>query len=928
MKILCIIGRSQYGSVRRFVLEIAEQMTLCGMQVTILDGTNEREYYKQRKQVIQQNFDVVFSINGMLLDQEESLNVLLKNKPLYCVYLMDHPAYHYKRLMTKYPYVLVLTPDRYHMRYVDDYLENIYATSFLPHGGCCLESDIYWVQRLYDITFMGSYTSPDKVREQFQKYPLFIAEMMRVTAEKMLKCCGSTLETTVEHYLEEHEIKVSKEEFIELINECRVVDKYVRAVSRDKVIRTLVEAEIKVHVFGDGWGEFICDSEKKKYLVIHSRLNYEESLNIVTNSKISLNVMPWFKDGSHDRVISAMLCGAVCLTDDSKWLQEEFQEGDTIYYYSLNGIKYLPAKVKSILESPEKSEKVAMNGKRIAQQRHTWAHRALEVLDYCSIVLENINNEKERKKYFQQVFIPNIYLIKKICSVKKYYYKQQFLYGTRKMREIIDDIIEVLPKYIWWSNKNNVFIGNINEKDILEGLNILTIAQEKKDYIYLTDILEQKWLSLLYDMQEKYILIEDNKEIKRENYIIERSRCGAYTIASILDGKKRYLHSVDNPYEEAQILAESWFDVDHYDYIVYGLGLGYHIQALLEIDEAICVIVIETDPNILSISKDYGEIYAEEYLSRIQIVDDRKFNLFPMVLEQNKQAKVVVHYPSLLNMSDCRYKKWLEHYFIEYTSANTQAARLNGNFVRNVPIIKHEVTELLPQFISKTVYIIAAGPSLDRNIEQLRKISKEEIILATGTVLKKLCNIGIIPDYVIIIDGGASTFEQTKGITMSDVPLLYLPTVYHKILTEYPGKRYVVCQAGFEKSEIYASEHGYPLYQSGGSVTTTALDVMIRLQVSRVVFVGLDLAYTQNRSHAEDTAGVRGIQGNCMVCDIYGKMIPSAKNLEVYRNWIEKRIILPDAKNIEFIDATEGGAMIRGTKVMKLEDIVKNVNEQ
>lgn len=64
MKILCIIGQSQYGSVRRFVLEIAEQMTLCGMQVTILDGTNEREYYKQREQVIQENLVTINKILG------------------------------------------------------------------------------------------------------------------------------------------------------------------------------------------------------------------------------------------------------------------------------------------------------------------------------------------------------------------------------------------------------------------------------------------------------------------------------------------------------------------------------------------------------------------------------------------------------------------------------------------------------------------------------------------------------------------------------------------------------------------------------------------------------------------------------------------------------------------------------------------------
>lgn len=46
-------------------------------------------------------------------------------------------------------------------------------------------------------------------------------------------------------------------------------------------------------------------------------------------------------------------------------------------------------------------------------------------------------------------------------------------------------------------------------------------------------------------------------------------------------------------------------------------------------------------------------------------------------------------------------------------------------------------------FAGKDVFIVAAGPSLDKNIELLRERSDKSIILATGTVFQKLMRLGM-----------------------------------------------------------------------------------------------------------------------------------------------------------------------------------------
>ncbi len=397
---------------------------------------------------------------------------------------------------------------------------------------------------------------------------------------------------------------------------------------------------------------------------------------------------------------------------------------------------------------------------------------------------------------------------------------------------------------------------------------------------------------------------------------------GEYTLA--VEGKEgwKYLHSNGKPYEEARHLAKSWFDGEHFDYVVYGLGLGYHIAALLQIDAAIRVKVLEADANIIYLAENYGGVRAWKDSGRLEIIEDPNFTELVRITNNLDGECFVIHYPSMALVRNIHYRNELEHYFIEYSSAQTQITRLMGNFVRNQKYFGREVTELREQFEERTAYIIAAGPSLDKNMEELKQLSGKKIMVSTGTVLKKLLKEGIRPDYVIVTDAGAATYVQTKDLEETGVPLLYLPTVYERVLAEYPGETYLVCQSGFKKSEQYAWEQGYPLYETGGSVTTTALDICIRLGCRRIVFVGLDLAYTGNRNHAADTAYSRAVsQGELFVTDIYGEQVATGKNLDIYRRWIEKRISREDTAGIEFIDATEGGAKIEGTRIMKLKDV-------
>lgn len=171
--------------------------------------------------------------------------------------------------------------------------------------------------------------------------------------------------------------------------------------------------------------------------------------------------------------------------------------------------------------------------------------------------------------------------------------------------------------------------------------------------------------------------------------------------------------------------------------------------------------------------------------------------------------------------------------------------------------------------------------------------------------------------------GNQRVIYQVTGLEDNPAKMILLSTVYKGFANIYKNTKYITFQKDFDLAEEYCKEKGYHLYQTGGSVSTTALDIGITLGVKRIIFLGLDLAFTNNYVHAEGTLSreLSGTDNLRQVKDINGELIYTSKSLDYYRRWIEKRI--KSMKGVEIIDATEGGAMIDGMSVKKLSEVIK-----
>lgn len=477
--------------------------------------------------------------------------------------------------------------------------------------------------------------------------------------------------------------------------------------------------------------------------------------------------------------------------------------------------------------------------------------------------------------------------------------------------------------------QRDYFVGascEVSENVILPILNSLLDSLAAKEYVLLADILQQSLLPFLYGLQEWIVgneLAEPECFVQGDRkYQVEYTSCGLPTVLVSVDGKAFYLHSNRNALSEARALAKSFYHPEKQEYVLFGMGLGYVAVALREMSEYARIRIFESDSAVLELAKRYGPYDRLQADAQIEIYADESGQEFIKAAGECPEDAICFFYPSIRLVRSQKLREQIEDLFVNWASVKGQYGELYNNFLRNSKMYDELADALRPEFAGKRVYLVAAGPSLDKNCESLRKAGKNGIVIAVGTVLKKLLKLGIRPDYVMVTDAKANTYRQVEGIEDAGIPLLGLSTVYYRFFRDYHAKHYLVCQKDFFLAEQFAKKEGCSLVPTGGSVMTTALSLVLELGVKEVVFAGLDLAFTDGKDHVSGTDYVaEHIEGEQrMIPDINGKLVPTGKNLDIYRKFIEKSIRA--VSGVRFIDATEGGARIAGTELARLEDIV------
>ncbi|BBF45412.1 hypothetical protein lbkm_4179 [Lachnospiraceae bacterium KM106-2] len=324
-------------------------------------------------------------ISGEQIFEDENENYLWDKLsiPFYNI-VVDHPFY-YPKLLSHLPKRYAqFSIDKDHENYMKRFYPEVIDGGFLPLGGTHYPgSHIPYEDRDIDVMFAGNYTPPAKFNKFIDRLDDEYAAFYQDIIKDLIAHPDTSMEKAFEGHLKKEIPKIKDQELRDTMANMTFIDLYVRFYFRGEVIRTLAESGIHVHTFGGDYDYLEC--KKREYIHPHGSVDSATCLYQMGRSKISINVMPWFKVGAHDRIFNTMLNGAVCVTDGSEYIDSQFTDGEDICLYSLKEIKELPDKVRDLLAHPDKAAAMTYKAYEKAERLHTWECRAKQLHEVLKI---------------------------------------------------------------------------------------------------------------------------------------------------------------------------------------------------------------------------------------------------------------------------------------------------------------------------------------------------------------------------------------------------------------------------------------------------------------------------------------------------------------------------------------------------------------
>ncbi len=324
-----------------------------------------------------------------------------------------------------------------------------------------------------------------------------------------------------------------------------------------------------------------------------------------------------------------------------------------------------------------------------------------------------------------------------------------------------------------------------------------------------------------------------------------------------------FLHNPINPLGEAMEIFSQIPNTPVTIHLVYGIGLGYLFQYSAQNSKG-SVILYEPELNILRIAFSLVD-FSNEIRNKEVFITDSKSD----VIEFLHIKSGVKNSPYMLSTTNYR-----EMNKTSFDNLVEELQRVVGSNILDLKYTKEKMYPLLksvfsniptlikePPLISikdvykgKTALVVSAGPTLDRNIEVMKKYRDKYVLIVVGTAVKTLQKNGITPDFIAIIESYDSS-RQVEGMDLSKINFVtepfsnYNPRKFGwKNIFSHVSENMAVNKLWAEISEQDISE-----YASKGSVSYTALNIARILGCSKIILVGQDLAYVEGQCYSKDS---------------------------------------------------------------------------
>lgn len=459
-----------------------------------------------------------------------------------------------------------------------------------------------------------------------------------------------------------------------------------------------------------------------------------------------------------------------------------------------------------------------------------------------------------------------------------------------------------------------------------------------------------KTLARFFDGMDE--LIETAKEqLEPELEVLEETAYNEQPILKIKkDGQTYYLNGKRNPEEPAQMWMQGIGKLyKNAPIFMVGVGNYTYLKELVEqTEESVTIIVYE--PSLQIFLKFIEQVDLERWMEKHVIIFwvegipgmtlERLGRVLSPVLEYDllpfARELILPNYEMLFPEQTLEFMKRIRDIAhanrLNFNTQDKFAKVTVKNLLQNMMHLckaykSTQLVDVIPRDIPGIV--VAAGPSLNKNIKELKKAKGKAFILAVDTAIKPLLDEGIIPDMFAIVDG-VKPLSLVEREEARNIPLLCTIVSASEVLNYHTGMKFMFNE-GYRYAEmIFSASSARPGgIASGGSVATHAFSLLYKIGLKRIILVGQDLALTGNKTHADgtfqdkmeeiDTKNAIMVEGN------YEEKVPTRYDFQNYLKWYDDYIAgcQKSFEDFRVINATEGGAKIKGTEIMTLKEAIE-----
>lgn len=369
-----------YYSADFFANQMADAFERAGYPVKMCMLDTEKNLDGQLTSYIGKSYEAILDFNSLLprmvLDNNERYVDQLDG-PFYN-YLVDHPFYHHPGLAIPLKNYHAICIDAYHVAYAKKYYPHLKSVSFLPLGATKALSPVAFERKKERVLFIGTYNSSNIVYEEMKALPEDLFRQNKAIIDMMQADPCLPQEKALKRLLEQRGEELTDPEFAIRLNTLYHADRYLRNATREAAIRVLVQHKIPVTVMGNNWTSL--GEMKSEYFSIRPPVDFSMTFQKMTEYAVMLNVSPLFKAGAHDRVFAAMANESVCLTDENRYLTQNFKPGEDIACFSFSRLTELPDMAEELLLNRERRRAMTLRALEEFDRKCSWQRRTEEFI--------------------------------------------------------------------------------------------------------------------------------------------------------------------------------------------------------------------------------------------------------------------------------------------------------------------------------------------------------------------------------------------------------------------------------------------------------------------------------------------------------------------------------------------------------------------